>query len=170
MSNMASTSADFKDFIKRKKESHRENAIDYTPESLMLAAENHYNAMKLDGEWNTITVDPPIVLALRAQIKDLEIRNRTGGGGGVGGGGGGGGPPPPPAVRFQGKHAWKAIAPKSGEPATKKVGKYNFHWCTHHGFWTALPQCIANTSWLLPRSVMNPELCSMPLKNDPIGW
>ena len=103
---MACTSADFKDFIKCKKESHRENAIDYTPESLMLAAENHYNAMKLDGEWNSVPVDPPLVLALRAQIKDLEKRNRRGGGGGGSGGGGGGDSPPAPSVRFQGEQAW----------------------------------------------------------------
>jgi hypothetical protein len=97
---MASTSTDFKYFIKRKKESHRENAIDYTPESLMLAAENHYNAMKLNGEWNGVTVDPPLVLALRAQIKDMEKRNHRNGGGDGGGGGGGGRGRLPPVRRL----------------------------------------------------------------------
>jgi hypothetical protein len=128
---MASTSADFKDFTKRKKESHRENAIDYTPESLMLAAENPYNAMKLDGEWNGIPTEPALVLALRAQIKDLEKRTGRGGGGG-----GGGEPPAAPSVRFQGDQAWKAIPPKTGDPPTKEHGKHTFQWRPHHNFWT----------------------------------
>jgi hypothetical protein len=46
-----STSGDFNhDFIQRKKESHRERAVDCTPESIMLAAENYSNAIKLEGE------------------------------------------------------------------------------------------------------------------------
>jgi hypothetical protein len=166
---MASTSTDFKDFIKRKKESHRENAIDYTPESLMLAAENHYNAMKLDGEWNGVAVDPPLVLALRAQIKDLEKRNhRNGGGDGGGGGGGGGGrggPPQPPSVRFQGDQAWKAVPPKVGDPPTKKQGRTTFQWCPHHNFWTAhkAEDCtLANRNTPTPAAVAAPAITPAP--------
>jgi hypothetical protein len=41
-------SSKFNGFIERKKEMFQEGAIDYTPESLMLAAENHFNALKLE--------------------------------------------------------------------------------------------------------------------------
>jgi hypothetical protein len=32
--------------------------------------------------------------------------------------------------------AWKAVAPKTGSPGSKTVGKNTYHWCPHHGFWT----------------------------------
>jgi hypothetical protein len=50
----------------------------------MLAAENYSNAIKLDGEWTFVTVEPAHVLALRAQIKELESRRSRGGGRGGG--------------------------------------------------------------------------------------
>jgi hypothetical protein len=61
-------SANFNGFIKRKKEMFQEGAVDYTPESLMLAAENQFNALKLEREWEPTSVPtgdgPNTILAL----------------------------------------------------------------------------------------------------------
>jgi hypothetical protein len=121
----------FVSFIERKKDSFNANDIDFTHETLMAVAEKHYDFMKLEGAWNSVSPHEQHVLALTTKIAELE-KNRK----------------PPrdrgdrnkqqtPSERFKGEQAWKAIAPKNGEPHAKTVGKLTFHWCPHHGFWTA---------------------------------
>jgi hypothetical protein len=39
--------------------------------------------------------------------------------------------------RWTGKMAWKGNKPKDGEASSKNVGDITYHWCPHHGFWTA---------------------------------
>jgi hypothetical protein len=126
----------FQGFIERKKEAFQEGAIDYTPDSLMLAAENHFNALKLDQTWepkaaSTTGEDPNTILALQARIKGLEDgrrktpkngrneRNEDG------------------SRRWTGKMAWKGIKPKDGDASSKTVGDITYYWCPNHGFWTA---------------------------------
>jgi hypothetical protein len=127
-------SAKFHGFIERKKESYQEGAIDYTPESLMLAAENQFNALKLEQEWEVkpaATIDDPnTVLALQARIKGLEdSRRKTPKGGQERN--------PDGSRRWTGKMAWKGDKPKDGESGSKTVGNLTYYWCPHHGFWTA---------------------------------
>jgi hypothetical protein len=127
-------SAKFHGFIERKKESYQEGAIDYTPESLMLAAENHFNALKLEQEWevkSAATVDDPnTVLALQERIKGLEDSRRKLPKGGQECN-------PDGSRRWTGKMAWKGDKPKDGESGSKPVGNLTYYWCPHHGFWTA---------------------------------
>jgi hypothetical protein len=140
--------AKFCDYMDRKKEAFRDGTIDYTVESLMITAENKFNDLKLDGDWEVLTESEKTILALRAQItakknertpkKDGEEFK--------------GGPSLPPAERFTGKLAWKAVAPKAGTPTLQTVGKTVYHWCPHHCFWT----------------VDKPEECTLA-KNVPAG-
>jgi hypothetical protein len=118
-------------FIGRKKDAYIEGAIDFTPETLMSTAEQHYQSLKLEGTWNAVSPHEQHVLALTAQIEALK-KNRTPRKERVGTPG----KQLQPSERFTGEQAWKAVAPKNGEAHAKPVGKLIFHWCPHHGFWT----------------------------------
>jgi hypothetical protein len=142
--------AKFRDYMERKKESFHDGTIDFTVESLMITAENKFNDLKLDGDWEALTESEKTILALRAQIT-AKKNDRTKG------------EPKkpgedfkgvslPPAERFTGKLAWKAVAPKAGTAASQTVGKTVYHWCPHHRFWT----------------VHKPEECTLA-KNAPAG-
>jgi hypothetical protein len=134
---LKTNSAKFQGFIERKKEMYQEGAVDYTPESLMLAAENHFNALKLEQMWEPKAAtastgdDPNTILALQARIKGLEDGRRKTPKNGRGDRNEDG------SRRFSGKMAWKANKPKDGEASSKTVGDITYHWCPHHGFWTA---------------------------------
>jgi hypothetical protein len=127
--------ANFHGFIKRKKEMFQEWALDYTPESLMLAAKNQFNALKLEREWEPTLVptgdDPNTILALQACIKGLEEGCRKTPKNGCGERNEDG------TRCWTGKMAWKGNKPKDGEASSKTLGDINYYWCPHHGFWTA---------------------------------
>jgi hypothetical protein len=104
-------------FIEQKKDSYNANDIDFTHEMLMAVVEKHYNSMKLEGAWNTVSPHEQHVLALTAKIAELGRgcklpcdcgdcnRQQT------------------PSECFQGEQAWNAIAPKNGKAHAKTVGK-----------------------------------------------
>jgi hypothetical protein len=131
-------SKDFNEFIKRKRNSYREGEVDYTPESLMVAAANQYSTLQLEGVWDQVSEEQKIITALKATVSELTAAakntkpvvkraknnekkefNRK------------------PSERFTGKMAWKAVPPKTGETHNKNVRKITYYWCPHHGFWTA---------------------------------
>jgi hypothetical protein len=132
-------SSKFHGFIERKKEMFQEGAVDYTPDSLMLAAENHFNALKLERMWEPKSAaaasdDQNIILALQARIQGLEDgRRKTP----KGGRGDRGDRNEDGSRCWSGKMAWKGHAPKDGEARSKTVGDIKYHWCPYHKFWTA---------------------------------
>jgi hypothetical protein len=63
------------------------------------------------------------IAALKAELKPKKTRDPAG-------------KPLSPSERFKGDQAWKAVAPKAGEPHAQLVSRINFYWCLHHGFWT----------------------------------
>jgi hypothetical protein len=125
---------EFVKFMKRKKDDFRDGTLDFTPDSLMLVAENKFTDLTVTKEWTAVSAQEQIVLALRAQIAEkVNKRNpKKPGAPRIEEGG----PKLAPAERFTGKMAWKAVAPKTGSPGSKTVGKTIYHWCPHHGFWT----------------------------------
>jgi hypothetical protein len=123
----------FIDFITRKEEGYTADGVAYTPESLMSMAEKYYEILKLKGTWTATTPRDEQVLALTAEIAALKegrkpkkekdrntFKSKMS-----------------PSERFTGEQAWKAVTPKNGEAHSKPVRKLIFHWCPHHGFWTA---------------------------------
>jgi hypothetical protein len=124
---------EFKLFMQRKKDDFRDGTLDFTAESLMLVAENKFADLSVDKKWTAVSAQEQIILALRAQIAAKGDKRKPGPGNPARIEGG---PQLPPAERFIGKMAWKAVPPKSGSPASKTVGKTNYHWCPHHEFWT----------------------------------
>jgi hypothetical protein len=136
--------------MERNKEDFHDGTLNFTVESLMITAENKFNDLKLDGDWEALTESEKTILALRAQIsakkneRTKDKDKKTGEdfkGGSLS-----------PAERFIGKLAWKAAAPKAGAPVSQTVGKTVYHWCPHHRFWT----------------VHKPEECTLA-KNAPAG-
>jgi hypothetical protein len=122
---------EFVAFMKRKKDDFRDGTIDFTPETLMLTAENKFNDLSVEKNWTAVSAQEQLILALRAQVAEKVNKRKPG-------------PkdkdkpfaPLPPAERFTGKMAWKAAPPATGSPGSKTVGKTVYHWCPNHSFWT----------------------------------
>jgi hypothetical protein len=127
---------EFVKFMKRKKDDFRDGTLDFTPESLMLVAENKFADLTVAKEWTVVSAQEQLVLALRAQIAEKGAKRTPKKAGEKPPARFEGGPSLPPAERFTGKMAWKAVEPKTGSPGSKTVGKTVYHWCPHHGFWT----------------------------------
>lgn len=146
---------DFVEFIKRKKDAYDEGE-DFTPDSLMIAAENKYRTLIQEERWNSLSPEQSQIVALTAQLSKLKdsrvsigkgnmnrkIGNRKEKG------------------RFikkdhrsenkktdnkkrtrrKGKDdlkwAWKKVPPKDGEKEEKIFNGTTYYWCHHHGLWT----------------------------------
>jgi hypothetical protein len=149
----------FATYITRKEEEHTADGVEYTPESLMAMVEKYYETLMIRKMWTASTPRDEQVLALTAEIAALKAGRKPG-------------PKVPrdpatnktPAERFKGAQAWKAVAPKAGEAHVKAVGKVPFHWCPHHGFWTAHKpeECTlappVNEPKTSPPSVVTPKM------------
>jgi hypothetical protein len=64
--------AKFRNYMDRKKEGFRDGSVDYTVKFLMITAENKFNDLKLDGDWEALTENEKTILALRAQMMTTE--------------------------------------------------------------------------------------------------
>jgi hypothetical protein len=110
----------------------QEGAVDYTPESLMLAAKNHFNTLKLEQEWEPKSAaaagdDPNTILALQTCIKGLKDGHRKTPKNGRGGKRNADG-----SRHWTGKMAWKGVKSKDGDASSKTVGDIQYHWCPNH--------------------------------------
>ena len=98
----------------------------------MNTAEKKYQHLILTGEWKTEDAKDELVTALQAQIQELKAARDNGS------------PRKPripnsqksPEQQFTGKWAWRAVAPKQGEPTSKVYEGKTYYWCPKHGFWT----------------------------------
>jgi hypothetical protein len=67
---------EFVKYIKRKKDDFLDGTLDFTPDSLMLVAENKLSDLTVTKEWTALSAQEQIVLALRAQIAE-KINKRN---------------------------------------------------------------------------------------------
>ena len=125
--------------IERKEEAHEENTVTLTHESIMAQALDKYKVLVEKGEWLKKSEQELEFIAMKAEwevtkknkrLQQTPRQNRQARSEREGQEGG---------PRNTGKFAWKAQAPKDGEPHAKTVNGKNYIYCPHHG----------DTKWVL---------------------
>jgi hypothetical protein len=71
---------EFVQFMQRKKDDFRDGTLDFTPESLMLVAENKFADLSVDKKWTAVSAQDQVILALRAQIAEKFGKRKPGAG------------------------------------------------------------------------------------------
>jgi hypothetical protein len=122
-------------YVKQKEQEYNDGTTPITAEELMHMASNFYVSSVEAEEWQRTTREEDQIIALEAQVKQLEdyatsITNRpsTGAPSGTGN------------TRAAGasrnvKPAWMTQAPKPGEPTKKVVNGKDYFWCPNHQAW-----------------------------------
>ena len=128
----------------RNYDDYKDDKVDYTIDQLTTLAKNKYQELEDMGMWRQKTPNEKKLIAMAANIAELEKQNKE----------------------FQhqaaalkagkrGNHdtnnnntlnsdskkgrrypEWKYVAPKPGEKQTKTVNQKTFHWCPHHKLWS----------------------------------
>jgi hypothetical protein len=97
-----------------------------------------YKDRKRSDKWQAPSVEEEQILALTAQISDLQKAKTTTSASdkakkaGAKKKDGEAAKKKARTDRYAEKYAWKLIAPATGEPTTKEVGKKTYHFCPHH--------------------------------------
>lgn len=129
-------------YIEQKESDYEEGILELTPTKLMLLAENKFKTLKEKSQWQAPSEEEEKIIALEAEVKALrnkayKPKNDSKGGN----------------KRYNnkdsdnrkskfkstgddGKHKWKTIPPKEGEPKTKIVDDTKWHFCEKHKRWT----------------------------------
>jgi hypothetical protein len=135
-----STDAEFREYIKQKRNMYEDGAITMTLESLMKNAVNKFDLKNQDGSWNAPDDRDASILALQTQVKYLTKKKAT--------------PSPPTQPSLEGSNLlnkgnrrsidlWKYKQPNKGE-TTKKHNNKTYHWCPNHEAWCIhkLSECL----------------------------
>ena len=130
---MAVPDKKFVEYIEKQKDKFDEGE-DVTTKFLMQVALTKYKDRKRSDTWQAPSAEAEQIMALTAQITDLqrakapapvEKAKKSGGSKHDG-------KKKIRATKFAEKYAWKLIPPESGEPTTKEVDKKTYHFCPHH--------------------------------------
>ena len=120
-------------YIKKKKEEYNDSSTPIEPDTLMYQASNYYVASVEAEEWERPSHEEQQIIALEAQIKQLEAnvasyasnvsqpgtpRNKNS-----------------PGNARNVKPAWMLEPPKSGDHQKKTVNGKEYHWCPKHQAW-----------------------------------
>ena len=127
-------------YIEGKEDEYTE-AKDISADSLMELAESKYRTLVEKDLWKEPTSDEKKIVALTAQIAQLKKQKQRQSKGGQGGGNnrnektptGKGSGSDSGKLGDEKKTPWYWVAPKNGEPNSKKVGDKTYYWCPNHG-------------------------------------
>ena len=132
---------EFKRYMTRMYDDYKDERTDYTVNQLLTTAKNKYQELNDAGTWRAKSAHEKKLVAMAANIADLERQNKelqhTAAAVAAG-------TKEPPAnnssPNTKGKDrkypAWKYVAPSSGDKQTKEVGNKTYHWCPHHKLWS----------------------------------
>ena len=141
---LAASDKKFVSYIEIEKNKY-DDGEDVTWEGLMAKALNKYTVLKQANQWNALSHEEEQIVALTSEVQSLKDNNLK----------------LSKAVKKAGKKnkskstddkddktkskkkgkkkkgddAWKAVAPKPGEPETKIVNDKEFKWCKYHSAW-----------------------------------
>jgi hypothetical protein len=116
----------------------------------MSSALTKYKTLKMKGQWEAPSPEQEQIIALSAAVSSLKAKASKGGttkkqssvkkpGDDKGKG----------SRKNDGAYAWKAVAPKTGEPQTKDFKGKTYHWCVNH----------EHPQWALHNPNSFPNLC-----------
>ena len=133
----------FRDWVKRLQEDYNDRKVTFHPNGieLMEKVENYYLDKMRTGEWGKLDEDQETILALKAQLKNMENPKKKGKKdekekkSKKGSKKRGRNEEDKENEPYE-KPAWKLQAPKEGEPKKKEVEGKTYHWCTGHKEWT----------------------------------
>jgi hypothetical protein len=132
---MAVPDKKFVEYIEKQKDKYDEGE-DVTTKYLMQVALTKYKDRKRSDTWQAPSAEAEQIMALTAQISDLQKAKGTTPAEKSKKAGGAKkeseAKKQSRAAKYAEKYAWKLIAPASGEPTTKEVEKKTYHFCPHH--------------------------------------
>lgn len=120
----ATSDREFSHYMRRKRDDYYEGRV-MNPEQLMELAMKKYQELKASEEWNAETPEQKTILALKTEIE--KMKKKTGKGNRTNPGKANG--------NNDALWAWKKVAPKNGQPKSKKVKEKMYHWCPKHKAW-----------------------------------
>ena len=135
----------FVKYIESKEDDYNEGQ-EITADSLMELAETKYRTLVESEQWMEPTTEEKKIVALTAQIAQLKKQKKknnqnstqnNNGNNNNNNNSGSSNSETNNQNQQRGnsskKTPWYWVAPKTGEPHTKKVGEKEYHWCPHHG-------------------------------------
>lgn len=130
---MAVPDKKFVEYIEKQKDKFDEGE-EVTTKFLMQVALTKYKDRKRSDAWQAPSAEAEQIMALTAQITDLQKAKSTAPVEKAKKSGGGKSEEKKKtrAARFAEKYAWKLEPPASGDPTTKDVDKKTYHFCPHH--------------------------------------
>jgi hypothetical protein len=117
----------FREWVRSKKLEYNDGSFNINPNGVdfMNAARKHYKDLLLSKEWMRMDEKQQSILALQTEIEEVKAQAAKG------------------KRKNEGKYnhsssnewAWKKIAPRPGEPRTKKFKGKTYYWCVNHKLW-----------------------------------
>ena len=128
---MAVPDKKFVDYIEEQKDKFDEGE-DITTKYLMQVALTKYKDRKRSDTWQAPSAETEQILALTAQISELQKTKPAPEKGKKTGAGKSESKKKARAARFAEKYAWKLVPPAAGEATTKDFESKTYHFCPHH--------------------------------------
>jgi hypothetical protein len=125
---------EFVSYIKKKRDEYNDSTTPMEPDTLMYQAANYYITSVEAGEWERPSQAEEQIIALEAQVKELEANAANYNASQQGSSAPRARSSPAGNARNV-KPAWMTEPPKSDDPQMKIVNGKEYHWCPNHQAW-----------------------------------